>query len=502
MTLRKNIIANYIGQFYNIIIGIVMVPFYLEYLGAEAYGLVGFFALMQSWMALLDMGLSPTLSREVAKIKSNSNDVEKLQFKNMLHSLEFVFIVISIVLSVSIVFFSDWIAQSWLHVGNLNVHSVAYCISLMGVIVGLRFLTTLYNSGIAGAEAQVWLNGANIVLNTLRFVAVLAVLHFIDKDIELFFEYQVMIGILTFFIFIFKFYKLLDIGKFTIYFSYQNIKPIIPFAMGIAYTGGIWIFLTQLDKLLLSNILSLEEYGYFAIVALVANAIIQLMMPIGQALQPRIVSLLHQGKESEMLLLYRKATQFMAVFIFSVAGVIGVYSYELLYSWTGDIQASLWAKDILFWYVMGNAILAIGAFQYALQFAHGKMKMHVQYNTIVVIISVPLIYFTAYSYGALGVAMLWFGLRIVSFFIWVPIVHHKFAKGIHKDWMLQDVLPVFMSSLLYLFLVGKLGFTFDGSRLEIFMTLIFIGLGMLVVNSLVLSEVRKMLINLVQRRIK
>ena len=79
--LKKNIVANYIGQFYNIIIGIVMVPFYLEYLGAEAYGLVGFFALVQSWMALLDMGLSPTLSREVAKIKSTSNDIENYNLK-------------------------------------------------------------------------------------------------------------------------------------------------------------------------------------------------------------------------------------------------------------------------------------------------------------------------------------------------------------------------------------------------------------------------------------
>jgi SAM-dependent methyltransferase len=37
MTLKKNIIANYFGQFYVLIISIVMVPFYLKYLGAEAY---------------------------------------------------------------------------------------------------------------------------------------------------------------------------------------------------------------------------------------------------------------------------------------------------------------------------------------------------------------------------------------------------------------------------------------------------------------------------------
>ncbi len=497
--LRKNILANYLGQFYNIIIGIVMVPFYLKYLGAEAYGLVGFFALMQSWMALLDMGFSPTLSREVAKIKSSSNDVEKLQFKNLLHSLEFVFILISILLSFGIIIFSDWIAQNWLHVTILDMHSVAYCISLMGVIIGFRFITTLYNSGILGAESQVWLNGVNIILNTLRFVGVLAILHFIDNDIELFFEYQFLIGILTFFIFIFKFYWIVDIGQFKIYFSYKAIKPIMPFAMGIAYTGGIWVFLTQLDKLLLSNILSLQEYGYFAIVAMVANAILQLSAPIGQALQPRMVSLLHQGKEAEMLKLYRKATQFMAIFIFSVAGIVGAFSYELLYSWTGNAEASLWGKDILFWYVMGNAILAIGSFQYGLQFAHGKMKMHVEYNTIIVLISVPLIYFAAYNYGALGVAMLWFGLRALSFFVWIPIVHRKFAKGIHKDWMLQDVLPVFISSLAYLFLVKKLAISFDGSRLEIFMILIVIGLGMLVVNSLVSNKWRMMIKNINER---
>lgn len=207
-----------------------------------------------------------------------------------------------------------------------------------------------------------------------------------------------------------------------------------------------------------------------------------------------MVSLLHQGKEAEMLKLYRKATQFMAIFIFSVAGVVGVYSSELLYSWTGNAEASLWGKDILFWYVMGNAILAMGSFQYGLQFAHGKMKMHVQYNTIIVLISVPLIYFVAYNYGALGVAILWFGLRTLSFFVWIPIVHHKFAQGIHKDWMLQDVLPVFVSSVAYLFFMKQLKVSFDGSRIEIFIILIVIGLGMLVVNSLISSEGRKIVV--------
>lgn len=495
MALKKNIIANYFGQFYNIAIGIVMVPFYLTYLGAEAYGLVGFFALMQSWMALLDLGLSPTLSREVSKVRSLNTTVETIKFKSILHSLEFVFIIVSIVIAGFIILNSEWISHTWLKVDSLDLATVSYSISLMGIMIGFRFLSTLYASGIAGAEAQVWLNGASAFVNTLRFVGVIAVLHFIDNDIKLFFEYQLIITIIGLVLMAYKFYALMGLKRFQLYFSYQALKPIIPFAWGVAYTGGIWVFLTQLDKLLLSNILSLKEYGYFTLVVVVANAIIQLIGPITQALQPRMVSLMHQGEETEMLLLYRKATQYMAVFIFSVVGVASFYSYELLYAWTGNKEAALWAKEILFWYIMGNGILAILSFQYGLQFAHGELKWHIRYNTALAIISIPLISWMAYTYGALGVAILWFAIRLIGFVFWVPFVHHKFAPGIHKDWLFKDVLPILISTGMCIVILKTINFHFVDNRIVDFGILVLTGSSLLLINLLTSSEGRKIILN-------
>lgn len=496
--LKKNITANYIGQFYVIIIGIIMVPFYLKYLGAEAYGLVGFFALMQSWMSLLDMGLSPTLSREVSKTKASKKLYDN--FVKLLHSLELLFIIMAIIISVLIVYFSDLISANWLNVQTLDLDIVAYCISLMGVMIGLRFLSSLYRSGIVGAEEQVWLNIVNIIISTLKFVGVFFVLYFISTDVAYFFEYQMIVAILEFTILSTKFYKVMNIGKFKFYFSSEAVKPILPFAVGIAYTGGIWILLTQLDKLLLSGILPLEEYGYFAIVGMVANAILQLMRPIAQALQPRMVSLIQKGKEDEMIKLYKKATQLMSVIIFSVVAIIGVYSYELLYSWTGNVEASRWAEDILFWYVMGNGILTIAAFQYSLQFAYGKLKMHVYYNTFSALVSIPLIVWSAYTYGAIGVAIVWFIFRLISFLIWTPIVHHKFAPGIHKDWMIKDIMPIFISTVLFSLVVNYLGFSFENSRGMMFLLLLIIGFCLLVVNILISSEGRKIIMNFILRR--
>lgn len=499
MILRNNIIANYAGKLYTILIGIVVLPFYLELLGAEAYGLVGFFVLMQSWMALLDIGMSPTLSREVATLNGEETPQAKERFKALLHSLESIFIVLSLVVALGIILFSGWISHHWLKVESLDLSTVKYSIVLMGIMIGIRFVSALYKSGIAGAENQVWLNVTNVIMATLKFVGVLFILYFISTNVTYFFEYQMFVSVLELLVFVKKFYKIVEIEKFKFYFSYSAIKPIIPFAGGIALTSAIWIFMTQLDKLLLSTILPLDKYGYFVIVAMVANAIMQLVDPISQAILPRMSKLYTQNRHDEMIDIYKKSTQLMALFIFSVVGMVAGFSYELLYAWTGNKEVSLWSQDILFWYVLGNGITAISAFQYYLQFAHGKLKMHVQYNLILALIAIPLISWSAYTYGAIGVALSWFSLSLLSFLVWVPLVHHIFAPHLHKDWILKDILPIFISTVLFIGCVKYMDFDFNQSRLMIFVILLCLGILLLVLNTLVSSEGRAILFSMLHR---
>ncbi|MCP5004003.1 MAG: oligosaccharide flippase family protein [Planctomycetes bacterium] len=94
MSIQTNTIANYIGKGYTALVGIVMLSLYLQYLGPEAYGLVGFFTMMQAWLALLDMGLSPTLSWQVAYKRGQAG--EKLRsIRKLLRSIEIVFFVLA-----------------------------------------------------------------------------------------------------------------------------------------------------------------------------------------------------------------------------------------------------------------------------------------------------------------------------------------------------------------------------------------------------------------------
>lgn len=499
-SLKWNTVANFIGLGYTTVIGIVVFPFYLQYLGPEAFGLVGFFTVLQAWMQLLDMGMSPLLSRQGARARGQK--INFLEFKKLIRSLELIILLLALISFLSIAYGSSWIANNWLNVTSIDFIDVESCITLMGAMIGFRFFTSLYLSGIRGMENQVRLNIANIFLVSLKFVGALLLLQWVTHDIVFFFVYQFVIGMIELMVLAAMFYRLIpSTEKVGIKFFWTTLKPMLPFAGGIAYTAGIWVLLTQLDKLILSSILPLSEYGYFALVAVISTGITQLSGPLSQAILPRMTFLLSQGKEQEMLTLYRKSTQIMAVVMFPLAGMIALFSTELLFAWTGDRKAAEWAGPILFWFALGNGVLAISSFQYYLQFAHGKLKMHVIYNSITASIQIPIIVYVAFEYGALGVAITWFGLRLIAFIIWTPIVHNKFAPGILYEWFYKDVLPILAGTTVLLLIVYSAAIDLVNlERWEILVSLTGIGLLVLITNVIISNASREFLLNIFRRK--
>ena len=171
MSLRKNILANYLSQFYVTLIGIVMIPVYIRYMGVEAYGLVGFFSMLQAWFMLLDMGLTPTMVRQVARFRGGAMDV--LMLRRLLRALEGIFIGVAVLGVVVIIAGADSIANRWLRVEMLPKDDVVNAIMLMAIIVALRWLCGLYRGVINGFEHLVWLSWFNTAVATARFVLVI-----------------------------------------------------------------------------------------------------------------------------------------------------------------------------------------------------------------------------------------------------------------------------------------------------------------------------------------
>lgn len=446
MSIRRNIVANYASQIYVSVGSLVTLPFYLRYMGAEAYGLVGFFAMLNAWFALLDIGLTPTLAREVARYRGGALSAGTL--RGLLRFLELCFFAVALLAAFSFVAGSDTIATRWLNAQDLSSQEVQTSIIFMGLIIPMRWMAGLYRGAVNGFERQTWLAGFNIAIGTARFYGIFAVFALFGTTPSLFFAYQTLVAAIELTVLARTVHVLMPIvdRSVTLHQAWNNVRSIASLSLAIALSGGIWIGITQFDKLLLSKLLPLRDYGYFSLAVSVATGVNLLAAPVTQALTPRLVKLFAESKETEALSLYRSATQIICVLTLPAALMLSCQSYNLLLAWTGDAEAATNAAPVLSLYAMGNALMVLSGMIYFLQFSIGKLRLHMAGMALMAVIYIPGATLGALQLGATGSGWAWIAATGLYFAAWVPFVHGRLKPGLHLPWLASDIAPIAISA--------------------------------------------------------
>jgi O-antigen/teichoic acid export membrane protein len=453
MSLKKNIISNYISQIYGTLIGIVMVPLYIRYMGTEAYGLVGFFAMLQAWFQLLDMGLAPTMARETARFQGGATDA--LSLRRLLRVLEGIFFGVAIVGATAMIAGAGVLAGRWLKIQQLSIVEVQHAIMLMALIAALRLVCGLYRGAVNGFERIVWLSGFNTAISTVRFVLVIPVFIYIGTEPVVFFGFQLAVAIIETGVLVIQTYRLMPRIEIKLRppWQWMQLRGVIKFSLSIAFSGSLWILVTQTDKLVLSKLLTLTDYAYFTLAVLVASGVSIISGPISGAIVPRLTRLNAEGDEAGLIRLYRNATQLVGVIAIPAALFLAFFAEQVLLTWTGDSLIARTAAPVLRLYALGNGILAMGAFPYYLQYAKGDLRLHVVGSVLFVVLLIPCLFLATWRFGMIGPGYAWLGTNSVLFLFWLPKVHAYLVRGLHLKWLLKDLGPIFVVSIVSLLAV-------------------------------------------------
>lgn len=453
MSIRRNIAANYVGQLYAALIGILLVPLYVGYMGVEAYGLVGFYTMLQGWFMLLDMGLTPTLGREAARF--NGGAISALDLRRLLRSFEGVFAVLGIVGALVLIAGAGHVADGWLKLQQLDAAEVQRAAMLMAAIVALRWICGLYRSALTGFERIVWLSGFSVVVATLRFVLVIPFLVHVGATPTHFFSYQLAVAVIEVGLLIVKTYRVLPPKPDTdpIRWQWQPLRGVAGFALSGAFVTVLWVLVTQTDKMLLSGMIPLTDYGYYTLAVLAASGIVVLSNPIIGATLPRLVKLHANGDESGFVQLYRDATQLVTAIVVPAVLLLALFAEQVLIAWTGSLDLARAAAPLLALYAIGNGLLTLAGFPYQLQVARGSLRLHVIGNVIFVLLFVPLLLFAVPRFGAIGAGYAWIAANLLPFALWTPLVHSQHLRGVHRGWLKTDIgavaaLPILAAGLM------------------------------------------------------
>ena len=436
--LRRNLVANYLGQGWTALMGLAFIPLYIKYLGIESYGLIGIFALLQSWLQLLDMGMTPTLSREMARTSAGTHSAQSI--RDLLRSIEIITLAMACIIAIGIWAASVWLASDWLRAEKIPVATVAQAFTLMGIVTGLRFIEGIYRSSIIGLQRQVLLNGLASAMATLRGLGAVGILIWFSPTLEAFFIWQGLISILTVGILATTTYLSLPKATAGGNFSLTALIGVWRFAGGMLGITLLSLLLMQVDKIVLSKLLNLSDYGYYTLAVVVAGGINIIGAPINQAWYPRLSELVARADQTNLIKVYHQGAQLVSVVMGSAAFVLIVFTVTILQLWTQDLELAHRAAPIVRVLVLGNLLNGLMWIPYQTQLAHGWTGLAIRIKIISILFVVPAILWATPYYGALGAAWIWAGLNASYVLIGIHFMYCRIMKGEKWGWYTNDIL--------------------------------------------------------------
>ncbi len=453
--LSKNIISNILGKGFSAVLSLIFVPYYVRLLGAEAYGLIGVFALLQSVFMIADLGLSGAFIRETARLSVLEGGARKVC--DLGRTFEGVFLFLGIIIALTVSGSSHLLAEHWVNAETLSLSTVSSSIILIGMMVGLQFPLFVYHGGMQGLQRQTIMNVLLVIAGILKGLGSVLILVYVNQSIQAFFVWNVMVCVLHLIVARTLMWKIFPKTAVRPRFDLKIIQPLWRFAIGMAGISLSGILLTQIDKIILSKMLPLEIFGYYTLAWVVASVPGMIAMPFYSAIYPRFVQLVAVENFSELTDLYHQACQILSVILLPLGLIFLFFAKDIMSAWTGSIVTSNNTYLFVSILVAGSTLMGLMMLPFALQLSFGWTRLNFISNCICSAVLIPALIVLVQSYGALGACFVWVALYVFQFTVLIHFMHKRILKREKWKWYLNDIimpviLPLIIMSLSKIFI--------------------------------------------------
>lgn len=438
-SIALNVIANYLGQGWSALMAVAFLPVYVAALGFESYGLIGFFAVLQSALSVFDFGITATVTREAARQNNGARSAQSL--RDLIRSFELIGGVSNTLLALIVWGFADRLASGWINAHLLAPESVALSIALMGVVIVIRLQEGIYRGLLLGLGSQVLVNVVSALLATTRYAGAVGVVLYGPSNIVAFFVWQLLVSLISLAVLAVFAYRRLPMTQQPQRFSVEALASIWRFSAGMAVVAGLSIILANLDKLIFSGILQLDDFGRYALAAAAASTLYLFVVPITQGFYPDMVGAHSRGDRSGLIRLHHASSQVVAVACGSMAILLILFSKPILFVWSGNMSFASEISPTLSILAAAAFANCLGHIGYNLQIVTGDPRSLAITGSGIVLLSLLVLPVAVVDHGLAGAAQVWLSIAILQASIVLYLPHRSCVRGEGPRWLLRDIIP-------------------------------------------------------------
>lgn len=430
-TIGRNLLANLLGQGWTALVALLAVPVFLHFLGADGFGLIGFYMTLSALLAVLDGGMGAAATRATATL-SSTNEEERTFVRETLRSIEVLFGIVAVATGVAFALLAPLIARDWLQVPAARVPETTHALSFMAGALAIQFVQGFYSGCLVGLQRQVLLNGINALFSTLRSGGAVLVLWLASPTVSAFFAWQVVVGLVSLVFMHVASWRVIGGG----------VRPRLVallrsgrFALGVGATNVLSLVLTQLDKILLSRLLPLQAYGYYMVAWTAGTLALRAAGPVFNAYYPALTALARKAHAKPRIeRMYMQGASVLSVAVAPLTAVLVLFPEPLLLAWTGDTGLATSAALPLAMIALGSMGNAYMHLPYALQLAHGRTRIALLQNLVAVALVPPITWFGATRYGLAGASLSWLLLNAGYIMFTAPIAQRGLVDYAIRTW--------------------------------------------------------------------
>jgi O-antigen/teichoic acid export membrane protein len=400
-SLRINIGANIVGRVYTAVCGVVFAPIYLHFFGIAEYGL---FALLNSYMivaALVDLGFSGAMTREIAKLSAVSPE----RMRDLVWTISLPYCAVGLALAIALYCASPWIASLVLSKeDSISDAAVIQAVGFAGVGLACQLPAFLFGGGLAGLQRQDISNGIAVVATTLRHGVALALLWGLSGSVVIVIAWQAAVALLSAVALLIALWAQLPSSGRRPRFQVSHLRDTGKFASSLGGMAVLGTVVMQADKTIVGALLPFAVVGHYMLASVIATNLMAIAQPVAAAAFPRLSHLIATKEWSSLRSNFSLLSQLTGLMSLPVMIVIAMLPAQTLLVWTGNAAVAQSAGPILRFLVIGTILNAFAAIPWELCIAMGRTAPLLVAAAVGCPLTLALVYFATLTFGPEGAA--------------------------------------------------------------------------------------------------
>jgi O-antigen/teichoic acid export membrane protein len=413
--LSKNILYNLLGQGAVLLIGFVGIKLIFQNLGAEAFGIIQFAALLRSiGFTVLSLGIASTTTREVsAHLKQEPNYVQAL-----IRTASLFYWGTAGVMGALVFFGAPFLVTQWIRLNSMDIRTATQILQILGISTLTVFPVALYSSLLRGVQRMEFDNLLDVGATALQQFGTVVLLGF-GQNVFVVVYWMAAVWILEMIGYQLICLKFFPLRALVPAYAPAVVRRNFSYAANTAGTSVLGLIQNTFDKIMTSKFLPLADFGIYTFSFSLVSKIKLGTLPVSQAAFPSFAHLFAKGDRAALMRQYYKLQDLMCLGALPFLAAI-VYAIHPLFTYLFDLHTA--QAQFLPILLLSLGTYLNGTLQIPDVFARaaGRPDIGRRFNMYAVLIILPFQAVLIYFFGLIGAGAGWLFYNLFAYAYAMP----------------------------------------------------------------------------------